>query len=65
MRDRAVFFSFFRPYRGRLAAGAACVLLSTGISLVAPSVVGRAIDALKVSVTRATVVRFAAVLLLI
>jgi len=41
------------------------VLLSTGISLVAPSVVGRAIDALKVSVTRATVVRFAAVLLLI
>lgn len=65
MKDRAAFFSFFRPYRARLAAGAACVLLSTGVSLVAPSVVGRAIDALKISVTRGTVVRFAAVLLLI
>ena len=65
MRDRAVFLAFFRPYRGRLAAGTVCVLLSTGISLIAPSVVGRAIDALKVSVTRATILRFAAVLLLI
>ena len=65
MKDRAVFLAFFRPYRGRLAAGTACVLLSTGISLIAPSVVGRAIDALKVSVTRATILRFAAVLLLI
>jgi ATP-binding cassette subfamily B protein len=65
MRDRAAFLAFFRPYRGRLAAGTACVLLSTGISLIAPSVVGRAIDALKHSVTRATILRFAAVLLLI
>ena len=65
MKDRAVFLAFFRPYRGRLAAGTVCVLLSTGISLIAPSVVGRAIDALKVSVTRATILRFAAVLLLI
>ena len=65
MKDRAVFFGFFRPYIGRIAAGTLCIVLSTGVSLVAPSVVGRAIDAFKRSISTAAVVRFAAVILLI
>jgi len=48
-----------------MAVGTLCVILSTGVALVAPSVVGRAIDALKLAVTGATIVRFAAVLLAI
>ncbi len=65
MKDRSVFFSFFRPYRGQIATGTACVLLSTGISLIAPSVVGRAIDDLKRGVSSAAVFRFGALILLI
>ena len=65
MKDRSVFFSFFRPYRGQIAIGTACVLLSTGISLIAPSVVGRAIDDLKRGVSSAAVFRFGTLILLI
>ena len=65
MRDRGVFFSFFRPYRKPIAVGTVCVLLSTGISLLAPSVVGRAIDDLKRAVSAAAVLRFAGLILLI
>ena len=65
MKDRAAFFSFFRPYRAPIAAGTVCVLLSTGISLVAPSVVGRAIDDLKHGVSSAAVLRFGGLIVLI
>jgi ATP-binding cassette subfamily B protein len=65
VRDRAAFFAFFRPYRLRLAAGTLCVFLSTGVALIAPSVVGRAIDALKHSISTAVVFRFASVILAI
>ena len=65
MKDRRAFLAFFRSYRARLATGTACVILSTGISLIAPAVVGRAIDAFRASVTRGTILRYAAILLAI
>jgi len=65
VRDRAAFFGFFRPYRSRIAAGTLCIFLSAGVSLAAPGVVGRAIDAFKHSVSAAAILRFAAVILAI
>jgi ATP-binding cassette subfamily B protein len=65
VKDRDVFFSFFRPYRAPIAVGTVCVFLSTGVSLLAPSVVGRAIDALKQSASAGTVLRFGGLILLI
>jgi ATP-binding cassette subfamily B protein len=59
LKDRAAFFAFFRPYRARIALGTVCVVLSSGIGLIAPSVVGRAIDELKQSFSGAAVGRFA------
>jgi ATP-binding cassette subfamily B multidrug efflux pump len=65
LKDRSVFFSFFRPYRGEILLGTACVCLSSGISLIAPSVVGRAVDELKKSFSAARILHFALLLLLI
>jgi ATP-binding cassette, subfamily B, multidrug efflux pump len=65
VKDRGVFFSFFRPYRPQIAIGTLCVFLSTGISLLAPSVVGRAIDDLKQAISTVAVLRFAGLILLI
>jgi ATP-binding cassette subfamily B multidrug efflux pump len=65
LKDRAAFFAFFRPYRARIALGTVCVVLSSGIGLIAPSVVGRAIDELKSSFSGAAVGRFALAILAI
>ena len=65
MKDRREFLAFFRPYRARIAAGTLCILLSTGVALMAPSIVGRAIDGLKTSISTAAVLRFAAAILAI
>jgi len=65
VKDRREFLAFFRPYRARIAAGTLCILLSTGVALMAPSIVGRAIDGLKTSISTAAVLRFAAAILAI
>jgi ATP-binding cassette subfamily B multidrug efflux pump len=65
VKDRGVFFSFFRPYRKRLAAGAICVVGSAAVSLMAPSVVGRAVDELKRSFSPDVVLRFGLLILAI
>jgi len=65
VKDRREFLAFFRPYRARIAAGTLCILLSTGVALMAPSIVGRAIDGLKTSISAAAVLRFAAAILAI
>jgi ATP-binding cassette subfamily B multidrug efflux pump len=65
VKDRRAFFAFFRPYRLRLAAGTACVIGSAGVSLIAPSVVGRAVDDLRKAFSSVVVLRFGLVLLAI
>lgn len=65
MKDRGVFFSFFWPYRFKIALGVLCVFGSAGISLIAPSVVGRAIDDLEHAFSSGIILRLALAILLI
>jgi ATP-binding cassette subfamily B protein len=65
VKDRKAFFAFAKPYRGPLLLGTLCVLLSSAISLAAPSVVGRAVDELKRSFSAAQVLKAGLLLLAI
>ncbi|RMH18106.1 MAG: ABC transporter ATP-binding protein [Acidobacteria bacterium] len=42
---------YLRPYRRRFAAGILCVAVTAGVGLLAPLIIGRAIDALRAEVT--------------
>ena len=48
-----------RRYRGRIAAGFSCVLLTNLFLLAAPRVTGYAVDSLKQSVTRGKLAYYA------
>jgi ATP-binding cassette, subfamily B, multidrug efflux pump len=65
MKDRKVFIALFRPYRSALAGGAICVALSAAIGLMAPAVVGGAIDGLRHGIRGGTLVRAALTILAI
>jgi ATP-binding cassette subfamily B protein len=53
---------YFRPYRARLVAGLACVLASVAVGLLAPILVGRAIDTFRAAASAASLLRYAALL---
>jgi ATP-binding cassette, subfamily B, multidrug efflux pump len=59
MKDRKVFVALFRPYLPALIGGALCVTLSAAIGLMAPAVVGGAVDGLRHGVDRAGLLRAA------
>jgi ATP-binding cassette subfamily B protein len=52
-------------YRLRYAAGAGCLLIATGLSLLIPHTVQRAVEALEADATRAPVAGFAGIILLL
>jgi ATP-binding cassette subfamily B protein len=53
---------YFRPYRRRVAIGLGSIVVSVAISLVAPLVIGRAVDALRRSFSTGSLMRYAALL---
>ncbi len=56
--------SYFKKYRGSLAAGTLCVLIAVGLGVVMPNAVGRAIDDLsKHGVTRSKILYWVAIIL--
>ena len=54
---------YFKPYRIRLVCGIAAIVTTALLGLVAPLVIGRAIDALREAVTREGLLTYAALLL--
>ena len=65
LKRLAGLWPYLRPYRGRLALGVAAILVSVGISLVSPLLIGRAIDTLRAEVTREALLGYAALLVLV
>lgn len=63
MRRLAELAPFFRPYRGRIAAGVASILAAAAFGLVSPLLLGRAIDALRGAPSAATLARYGALVL--
>jgi ATP-binding cassette subfamily B protein len=58
-------FPYFRRHRRRLLAGLASIAASVAVGLLAPLLVGRAVDALRSDVTGATLLGYAGLLLAI
>ena len=56
---------YLRPYRGRMIAGIACVAGTAWVGLLAPWVIGVAIDQLRTAVTRERLLTYAAILVAI
>jgi ATP-binding cassette subfamily B protein len=56
---------YLRRHRRRLAAGLAAIAVAVAVGLLAPLLVGRAVDALKVDVSAGTLLGYAGLLLLI
>lgn len=66
MRDHLSFLlTYFRRYRWKLVPGVLCVLLAAGIGLLAPLVVGGAVDTLREEITRENLLRYAGMLIAI
>lgn len=63
MRRLSELVPFFRPYRGRVAAGVASIVASAAFGLVSPLLLGRAIDALRGTPAAATLARYGALVL--
>lgn len=65
MRSLAALLPFLAPYRRRMSLGILAVLGTASIGLLAPLIIGRAIDVLSGEVTRASLLRYAGLLLLV
>jgi ATP-binding cassette, subfamily B, multidrug efflux pump len=59
MDDLRKFARYFRPYKGSLITGIACIFASVMFGLMIPYIVGRAVDDLKDGVTWAKLTRYA------
>ena len=53
---------YFRPYFHRLIPGILCILATAGLGLVAPQIVGWAIDAIRSEVSQTTLLQYAGLL---
>ncbi|MEM9554970.1 MAG: ABC transporter ATP-binding protein [Acidobacteriota bacterium] len=53
---------YFRPYRGRLLGGVACILCTATLGLITPQIVGGAIDAVREQVTQSTLLTYGGLL---
>ncbi|MDA8019631.1 MAG: ABC transporter ATP-binding protein/permease [Thermoanaerobaculia bacterium] len=53
---------YFRPYRRRLGAGILCIFTTAGLGLVAPQIVGSAIDAIRRDVSQGALLQYAGLL---
>jgi ATP-binding cassette subfamily B protein len=62
MRRLRELLPYFRPYRGRVAAGVAAILAAAALGLAAPALLGAAIDALASRPTGATLLAYGAIL---
>ncbi|HNZ97574.1 MAG TPA: hypothetical protein PKM64_10295, partial [Thermoanaerobaculia bacterium] len=49
----------FRPYRGRVALGITAILLSVAFGLLAPQLIGAAVDAFRRNPSHAALLRYA------
>jgi ATP-binding cassette subfamily B protein len=56
---------YFGRYRWRLVSGIVAIFFAAMVGLAAPLVIGRAVDALKVDLSTATLLRYAALLVLV
>jgi len=54
--------TYFARYKGRLSLGALCVVASAAFALLKPMIIGNAVDALQGTFTRATLARYALLL---
>ncbi len=59
MRKLSPLLPYLRPYRRQLVAGMLCILATAAIGLLAPLVIGRAIDALRQDVSQLTLLFYA------
>ncbi len=55
-------FPYFRPYRRYLLGGTLCIAATSGLGLLAPQVIGRAIDAMQQDVSRQALLAYGLVI---
>lgn len=63
MRRLLALLPYFRPYRLRLALGVSAIVLSVGVGLLAPLLVGRAVDEFRQAASRQALLVYALLLL--